>query len=150
MKTVNKSAPQIQPRPSSRRPHRTTGAADSFSTGEASRITGVAFRTCDYWAKNGIVKPSIAEADGTGSDRRYSLVDLYALRALAGISVPAQVQRKIVAAVRRYAASGVRPARGIELSDVAAIVPDLWKIRLQVNERVDAGIRATLKAGAAR
>jgi DNA-binding transcriptional MerR regulator len=52
----------------------------SFSTGDAVRITGVSFRNIDYWARSRFIVPSIAEAKGTGTERRYSFADLVALR----------------------------------------------------------------------
>jgi DNA-binding transcriptional MerR regulator len=55
-------------------------AAESFSTGDAVRITGVSFRNMDYWARTKFISPSIAEAQGTGTERRYSFSDLLALR----------------------------------------------------------------------
>ena len=74
-------------------------ARDSFSTGAAVRITGVSFRNMDYWARTKFIVPSIAEAKGTGTDRRYSFADLLALRVArelreAGIST--QSLRRIV------------------------------------------------------
>jgi DNA-binding transcriptional MerR regulator len=53
---------------------------DSFSTGDAVRITGVSFRNIDYWARTRFIVPSIAEAKGTGTERKYSFSDLLALR----------------------------------------------------------------------
>lgn len=46
-----------------------------FSSGEAHRITRVASRTIDFWARTGLVVPSV-QAAGTGSIRLYSLDDL--------------------------------------------------------------------------
>ena len=51
-----------------------------FLTGEASRLTGVSHRTIDFWAKSKLIVPSIADANGTGSDRLYSFDDLVLLR----------------------------------------------------------------------
>jgi len=53
---------------------------ESFSTGEAVKITGVSFYNIDYWARTKFIAPSIAEADGAGTERRYSFSDLLALR----------------------------------------------------------------------
>jgi DNA-binding transcriptional MerR regulator len=66
-------------------------AKENFTAGEAAKITGVAYRTLDHWARTSLIGPSIAEARGTGSERRYSFEDLVALRVLrelrtAGIS----------------------------------------------------------------
>jgi DNA-binding transcriptional MerR regulator len=78
-------------------------AKDSFSTGDAVRITGVSFRNIDYWARTKFIVPSIAEADGTGTERKYSFSDLLALRVArelreAGIST--QSLRRIVEFLR--------------------------------------------------
>jgi len=78
-------------------------ATESFSTGDAVRITGVSFRNIDYWARTKFIVPSIAEAQGTGTDRRYSFSDLLALRVArelreAGIST--QSLRRVVEFLR--------------------------------------------------
>jgi DNA-binding transcriptional MerR regulator len=76
---------------------------ESFSTGDAVRITGVSFRNIDYWARTKFIVPSIAEAMGTGTERRYSFSDLLALRVArelreAGIST--QSLRRVVEFLR--------------------------------------------------
>jgi DNA-binding transcriptional MerR regulator len=78
-------------------------ARDSFSTGEAVRITGVSFRNIDYWARTKFIVPSIAEAQGTGTERRYSFSDLLALRVareLREAGVSTQSLRRIVEFLR--------------------------------------------------
>jgi len=67
---------------------------DSFSAIEAAEIAGVPYRTLDYWATTGFIAPSLADANGRGSERRYAFDDLVALRVArelreAGISVQA-------------------------------------------------------------
>ena len=74
-------------------------ATDSFSTGDAVRITGVSFRNIDYWARSKFIVPSVAEAQGTGSERRYSFSDLLALRVareLREAGVSTQSLRRVV------------------------------------------------------
>src|SRR5881227_969401 len=74
-------------------------AMDSFSTGDAVRITGVSFRNIDYWARTKFIVPSIAEARGTGTERRYSISDLLALRVareLREAGVSTQSLRRII------------------------------------------------------
>ncbi len=78
-------------------------AMESFSTGEAVRITGVSFRNIDYWARTKFIVPSIADAKGTGTERKYSFSDLLALRVArelreAGIST--QSLRRVVEFLR--------------------------------------------------
>ena len=53
---------------------------DTFSAREAAKIASLSYTTLDYWARTKLVVPSVAEANGTGTDRRYSFKDLVALR----------------------------------------------------------------------
>jgi DNA-binding transcriptional MerR regulator len=52
----------------------------SFSTAQVSRLTGLSVRQLDYWDRQGFVRPSVAQARGYGSARRYSFQDLVRLR----------------------------------------------------------------------
>jgi DNA-binding transcriptional MerR regulator len=75
----------------------------SYTAGEASRASGVPYRTLDSWAKSGFVEPSILEARGSGSLRLYSFHDLVALRVArfmreSGISLLAL--RRVIAYLR--------------------------------------------------
>src|SRR5712691_8167041 len=72
---------------------------ESFTAGETSRITGVSYRTLDHWARTKFIAPSVSEAKGTGTERKYAFNDLVALRVarelrVAGIST--QALRSIV------------------------------------------------------
>jgi DNA-binding transcriptional MerR regulator len=74
-------------------------ATESFSTGDAVKITGVSFRNIDYWARTKFIVPSIADATGTGTARKYSFSDLLALRVareLREAGVSTQSLRRIV------------------------------------------------------
>lgn len=51
----------------------------AFSTVDAARITGASPRQIDYWDRTGILDPSVASAHGSGSGRRYSIIDLVAM-----------------------------------------------------------------------
>ena len=54
-----------------------------FSTARAARLTRLSTRQLDYWDRRGFLTPSLARADGYGSARRYSFVDLVRLRVAA-------------------------------------------------------------------
>lgn len=107
-------------------------AQQSFSTGEASRATGVPARTMDYWARSGFLQPSIAEARGTGSDRRYSFADLVALRVahvLRSGGVCTEALKPIIAMLRMKwtfgAARMIVTSRGVF---VASLQKDLMRL----------------------
>ncbi len=44
------------------------------------RIVGITYRQLDYWATTGLVKPSVRDAVGSGSQRLYSFEDILLLR----------------------------------------------------------------------
>src|SRR5258706_15415648 len=80
-------------------------AKDSFSTGETTRITGVPYRTLDHWAKTKFIVPSIADAEGIGTERKYAFNDLVALRVareLREAGVSKQALRRIVDRLRTW------------------------------------------------
>lgn len=52
----------------------------SYHSPQACRLAGITYRQIDYWARVGLVAPSIAEAAGSGTARRYSACDVLCLR----------------------------------------------------------------------
>jgi DNA-binding transcriptional MerR regulator len=59
---------------------------------EVQRLVGISYRQLDYWARTGLVRPSVKDADGSGSQRQYSFHDLLQLRIIkklldAGVSL---------------------------------------------------------------
>lgn len=64
----------------------------SFSGPQVCRITGVTYRQLDYWARTGLVTPSITQARGSGSKRAYAYSDLLEVKVIksllgAGVSL---------------------------------------------------------------
>jgi DNA-binding transcriptional MerR regulator len=53
---------------------------DSFGSAEVCRLTGIGFNTLHYWDKTAFLCPSVQQASGTGTRKRYSLADVLALR----------------------------------------------------------------------
>lgn len=51
-----------------------------FTPRQVTRLTGVPYSTLNLWAKKGLVQPSIAAGQGSGSERIYSFSDLIALK----------------------------------------------------------------------
>ncbi len=59
---------------------------------EVQRIVGISYRQLDYWARTALVRPSIRDAGGSGTQRLYSFQDLVLLRTIkklldAGVSL---------------------------------------------------------------
>ena len=53
-----------------------------FSGQRAAEIVGITYRQLDYWARTDLVRPSLADAKGSGSRRRYSYRDLLELKTI--------------------------------------------------------------------
>ena len=53
---------------------------DSFSGKRAAEIVGITYRQLDYWARTDLIRPSLADASGSGSRRSYSYQDLLELK----------------------------------------------------------------------
>ena len=65
-------------------------------------IVGISYRQLDYWARTDLVRPSIRDAGGSGTQRLYSFRDLLSLRVVkqlldAGVSL--QKVRQAVEAI---------------------------------------------------
>lgn len=61
-----------------------------YTSGEASKVTAVPYRTIDHWSRTGLLRATV-EARGSGKDRRYSFRELVILRVMrefrdAGVS----------------------------------------------------------------
>jgi DNA-binding transcriptional MerR regulator len=59
----------------------TTGpSSDGYSGKRTAEIVGISYRQLDYWARTDLIRPSVADARGSGSRRRYSYRDLLELK----------------------------------------------------------------------
>ena len=56
-----------------------------YSGTKAATIVGITYRQLDYWARTGLVSPSIREAGGSGTQRLYSFQDLVQLRMIKNL-----------------------------------------------------------------
>src|SRR5712672_4012656 len=69
------------------------------------KIVGITYRQLDYWARTDLVRPSVCDANGSGTQRLYSYKDLVELRVIkqmldAGIAL--QSARKAVESLREF------------------------------------------------
>lgn len=73
----------------------------------ACHAVGISYRQLDYWARTGLVVPSIRDASGSGTQRLYSFRDLVVLKVVkrlldAGVSL--QNIRKAIDTLRAHGA----------------------------------------------
>jgi predicted RNase H-like HicB family nuclease len=84
----------------------------------ASRLTGVSYRQLDHWDRTHFIKPSFQEANGTGSSRLYSFLDLIQLRvakALREKGISLQKIRKSLAYLKTNFPSIEKPLAQLRL-----------------------------------
>jgi DNA-binding transcriptional MerR regulator len=63
-----------------------------FRGPQVCKIVGITYRQLDYWARTDLLRPSISDARGSGSQRVYSYTDLVQLKVIkqlldAGVSL---------------------------------------------------------------
>jgi DNA-binding transcriptional MerR regulator len=66
---------------------------DGFRGPQACAIVGITYRQLDYWARTGLVRPELRDAQGSGTQRLYSFKNLVHLRVIknlldAGVALP--------------------------------------------------------------
>ena len=57
-------------------------AGEGFRGPQVCKIVGITYRQLDYWARTDLVRPSISDARGSGTQRIYSYTDLVGLRTI--------------------------------------------------------------------
>lgn len=73
-------------------------STDGFSGREAANIVGITYRQLDYWARTDLIRPSLADANGSGSRRRYSYRNLIELKLIKTLLDAGQKLERVRAA----------------------------------------------------
>ena len=65
---------------------------EGFSGPQVCALVGITYRQLDYWARTGLLTPSIASANGSGTKRRYAYHDVVEIKVIkqlldAGVSL---------------------------------------------------------------
>lgn len=88
----------------------------------AHRVAGITYRQLDYWARTGLVVPSIRDAEGSGTQRLYSFRDILLLRVVKrflDVGISLQQVRKAIDHLR---------ARGIDNLTELTLVSDGFSV----------------------
>ena len=76
-----------------------------FTGSKTASIVGITYRQLDYWARTDLVRPSLADAAGSGSRRKYSYQDLLELRVIKSLldaGIKLESVRKAFAYMREH------------------------------------------------
>jgi len=76
-----------------------TTTENGYRAPEVVKLVGVTYRQLDYWARTGLVKPSVRDASGSGTQRLYGFQDLVLLRSIKNLLETGVTLQKIRKAV---------------------------------------------------
>jgi DNA-binding transcriptional MerR regulator len=84
-----------------------------FSGQQAAKVVGISYRQLDYWARTDLIRPTLSDATGSGSRRRYSYQDLLELRVIktlldAGIRL--ESVREVFSYLREHVSTDIAAA----------------------------------------
>ena len=88
-------------------------ATDGFSGRKAASVVGISYRQLDYWARTDLIRPSLLDATGSGSRRRYSYQDLLELRVIKSLldaGIRLESVREVFAYLREHVANDISAA----------------------------------------
>lgn len=88
----------------------------------AANAAGISYRQLDYWARTGLVEPTIRSAAGSGSQRLYGFKDILVLKLVKRLLDTGISLQQIRVAVEQLRTSGVQDLAQITLmSDGASV-----------------------------
>ena len=89
------------------------GFDQMFSGTKAAQIVGISYRQLDYWARTDLVRPSGADATGSGSRRLYTyrdLLELKIIKKLLDAGIKLESVRDVFAYLRDHVDSDITSA----------------------------------------
>jgi len=103
---------------------RSSALDDGFRGPQVCQLVGISYRQLDYWARTGLLRPSLAEANGSGTKRRYSYRDLLELKVIKRLldgGVSLQSARRAVGCLREDLGADLA-ASNLVLSDTTTVL----------------------------
>ncbi len=97
---------------------------DGYRAPQVCSLVGITYRQLDYWARTGLIKPSVQTAQGSGTQRRYSFTDIVQLKVVKRLLDAGMSLKKIRSAmsILREQLAGNNPLTNVTLlSDGATI-----------------------------
>ncbi|WP_208028551.1 MerR family transcriptional regulator [Rhabdothermincola sediminis] len=91
----------------------TRGAGEGYSGAKAAEIVGITYRQLDYWARTDLVRPSLEDARGSGTRRRYSyrdLLELKVIKTLLDAGIRLETVREVFTYLREHLGEDVTRA----------------------------------------
>jgi DNA-binding transcriptional MerR regulator len=81
----------------------------------ACQAAGITYRQLDYWARTGLVEPTVRSATGSGTQRLYSFKDILVLKVVKRLLDTGVSLQNIRVAVDHLRARGIEDLAGLTL-----------------------------------
>lgn len=84
-----------------------------FGGTQAAKVVGISYRQLDYWARTDLIRPSLSDAHGSGSRRRYSyndLLELKSIKKLLDAGIKLEQVRKVFTYLREHVGTDIASA----------------------------------------
>lgn len=99
-----------------------------FSGARAAEIVGISYRQLDYWARTDLVRPTLADASGSGTRRRYGYTDLLELRVIKSL-LDAGIKLETVRDIFGY----LREQLGAEITSANLVIQGSKSVLIQTD-----------------
>ena len=109
-----------------------------FSGRRAAEVVGISYRQLDYWARTDLIRPTLADAAGSGSRRLYSYRDLLELKVVKNLldaGIRLESVREAFSYLRDNLEQEYKAEIGKKLEDAAAVGRAAPEQRVQLAER---------------
>ncbi|MFP4149981.1 MAG: MerR family transcriptional regulator [Nitriliruptoraceae bacterium] len=90
---------------------------EGFRGPTVCKIVGITYRQLDYWARTGLVEPSLRKAEGSGTQRLYSFDDIVRLKVVKRLLDTGVSLQKVRFAVEELRRTGSSLAETTLISD---------------------------------
>ena len=126
-----------------------------FSGTRAAKVVGITYRQLDYWARTDLIRPSLNDAAGSGSRRRYSyndLLELKAIKKLLDAGIKLEQVRNVFEYLREHVSTDIAAAHividgsSVNLYDDGQLIDVLQRGQGVLNVLSMGGVKSELEA----
>ena len=97
------------------------GQLEGYRGPAVCKLVGITYRQLDYWARTGLVNPSVRKAGGSGTQRLYSFDDIVQLRVVKRLVDTGVSLQRVRLAIDELRDRGRSPADVTLVSDGASV-----------------------------
>lgn len=104
---------------------------EGFRGPQVCKIVGITYRQLDYWARTNLVRPSVNDANGSGTQRLYSyrdLVELKVVKKLLDSGVSLQAVRRVI----EY----LRTKMGVDLASAHLVIDEARTVLAESDDQL--------------